>query len=118
MAQVTGRCWLRINGALVRSKEGATLTGVGNRERTPVVGAQVWGYSEKTVAPTLEVTLAHTADLRISTLTALDDETITFETDTGRTFTLRHAWCQAAPAMSDNGGDVKLTFGCMGVEEG
>jgi hypothetical protein len=117
MPQITGRCWLSVNGALLRSKTGAKLTGAGGIERTPVVGAQVWGYSEKAVAPTIEATLAHTADLSLQTLNAIEDATITFETDTGRTFLLNHAWCQTAPGLTDGEGDVPVTFGAYAIEE-
>ena len=117
MAQITGRCWLSVNGALLRSKEGAKLTGFGGVERTPVVGAQVWGYSEKAVAPKIEATISHTADLRLGSLSNIEDATITFETDTGRTFIMRHAWCESAPSLTDNGGDVPLVFGAVSVEE-
>jgi hypothetical protein len=37
--------------------------------------------------------------------------------DNGRTFVLRHAWCQTAPGLSDGEGDVPVTFGGMSVEE-
>jgi hypothetical protein len=117
MAQVTGRCWLYVDGLLVRSKEGAKLTGVGLTERTAIVGPQVWGYAEKTVPPTVEATLAHTADLSLAALGQIVDATITFETDTGRTFVLRHAWAQSAPDLTAGEGDVSMTFAGMSIEE-
>jgi len=117
MAQITGRCWLYVNGALLRSKAGASLSGVGSTERTPVVGAQVWGYSEKTVAPTVEATLAHTADLSLVALGQLVDATVTFECDTGVSYLLRHAWCENAPDLADGEGDVKVKFCGMSIEE-
>lgn len=117
MSQVTGRCWLYVDGALVRSKTGATLSGVGLTERSPVVGPQVWGYSEKTVPPEVKATLAHTADLSLLALAAIVDATVTFECDTGVTYVLRHAWVASAPSLKEDGGDVDLTINAMSVEE-
>lgn len=117
MAQVTGRCWIYIDGALMRSLEGAKLTGVGSTERTAVVGPQVWGFTEKTVAPTVEATFAHTADLSLATLGALTDVTLTFECDTGKSYVLRHAWLENAPDLTADKGDVTAKFCGMSIEE-
>lgn len=117
MSQVTGRCWLYVDGALLRSKAGAKLAGVGGLERTAVMGNQVYGYAEKVVAPTVEATLADTADLSLVALAQVTDATITFETDTGKTYIVRHAWCQSPPDLTEGEGDVAVVFAGMSVEE-
>lgn len=115
--QITGRCWVSVNGALLRSKTGAKLTGVGGIERKAVTGPQVWGHVENAIAPTIEATLVHTPDLSLRTLNSIVDGTVTFETDTGVTFVLRHAWCQTAPGVVEGEGDISVVFGGMSIEE-
>lgn len=110
MAQITGRCDVFVNGVLLRSKTGAKLTGVGGVERSAVMGSRVWGFAEKTVAPKVEATLAHTADLSLIALSQITDGTVTFVADTGATWVLRHAWCEVAPGVSEGEGDVAVTF--------
>jgi hypothetical protein len=117
MAQITGRCVLSVNGAMLRSKTGANLSGVGGVQRKAVMGHQVWGYAEETTAPKIEATLAHTADLSLVALSQVVDATVTFEADTGATWILRHAWCETAPGVSDGEGDVKVTFTGLTCEE-
>lgn len=117
MSQVTGRCFLYVDGALLRSKSGAKLTGIGAVERTAVIGNQVWGYAEKAIAPTVEATLADTADLSLVAISQITDATITFETDTGKTYIVRHAWCETAPDLTEGEGDVSVKFAGVSVEE-
>lgn len=115
--QVTGICYIRINGSLLRSKEGAKLNNVGGKEREEVVGHSVYGYTEKVVAPSIEATLADTKDLSLKALHDTTDATLTFETDTGKTYVLSHAWCTSAIALTAGQGDVEVKFTGMNIEE-
>ncbi len=117
MAQITGRVVVSVNGAMLRSKSGAKLSGVGGVNRKAVKGHQMWGYAEETAEPKIEATLAHTKDLSLVALNRLVDCTVTFEADTKATYVLRHAWCEAAPDLAEGEGDVKVVFTGMSVEE-
>lgn len=116
MSQITGRCWLYIDGALVRSKAGAKLQ-IGGIERKTVKGAQVWGYAEGVTEPQVEATLADTADLSLTAINAITDATVTFETDTGKQYVLRHAWVANSQTLSEGEGDVAVTINAMSCEE-
>lgn len=108
MAQVTGIVKVKVNGKLVRSKQGAKLM-TGGIERTPVVasGALV-GYAEKFVPATIECTLAHTADTKVDELNKLVEATVIFETDTGKRFTIGAAFTTNPGELSDGEGDLTL----------
>ncbi len=110
MAQVTGRCYIKVGGKLLRTKDGAKLTNINGVERPPVVGNEVYGYVEKVVAPSIECTLADTADLSLKEIGAIVDATATFETDTGKTYIVRSAWCESAIALTAGEGDVECKF--------
>lgn len=118
MAMITGRCWLSVNGALLNSKPGAKLMGVGQIKRTGVAGsAQVVGYYEGVEIPQIEATLSHTADLSLPALAAIRDATVTFETDTGRMYVLQHAWVSGSVGVASDGGDVSVTFQGHRIDE-
>lgn len=114
--KVTGICYIRIDGNLLRSKEGAKLNNIGGKTREAVTGHSVYGYTEKVEAPSIEATLADTKDLSLKDLHDTVDATITFETDTGKIYILSHAWCENAIELAA-GGDVAVTFTGMNIEE-
>lgn len=115
MAQVTGRAYVNVNGQRLRSKPGAKLK-FGGVEREPVVGDDsVHGYSEKLTAPSVECTISHTADTNLQELQATTSATVTFETDTGKTFLLQEAW--TANALELTNGEVAITFNGVRCEE-
>ena len=116
MAQVTGICYIRVNGKLLRSKEGAKLTNIGGKTREAVTGHSVYGYTETVVAPSVEATLADTKDLKLKEIADTTDATITFETDTGKQYVLSHAWCENAVDLTA-GGDVEVKFTAINCEE-
>jgi predicted transcriptional regulator len=113
--QVTGRVFISVNGKRLRSKEGASLN-IGGVSREAQVGDDsVHGYSEKLTAPSVDCSTSHTADTSLKELQAITDATLVFETDTGKTYTLSHAWLSGQPELSK--GEVKLKFEAMNCEE-
>jgi len=113
--QITGRAYITVKGERLRSKEGASLK-FGGVEREDVLGdAGVLGYSEKITAPEVECTIAHNAAFSLKTFMEITDETVIFETDTGKTYSLRNAWCKGALELSK--GEVKVRFGAISCEE-
>lgn len=115
MGQVTGRAFVTAGGKRLASKEGAKL-GFGNMERTAEMGeAGVLGYKEKPSVPFIECTIAHTADTSLSEFADMVDVTVSFDTDTKRSFVLRNAW--NAKALEMDKGDISLRFEAMSCEE-
>lgn len=110
MAQVLGRAFIYVDGKLLRTKEGAKLTNVSGVERTPVVGNEVHGYTEKAVPPTLECTISLTKDTSIKALSDTVNATITFEGDNGKTFVLHEAFLENPIDIASGSGEVTLKF--------
>jgi Phage tail tube protein len=117
MAQISGRVFLDLQGiGRVRSKEGAKLN-VGGIERTPVESdSGVDGYTEKPTPPQVDFKISHTADTKLSDLQAFKDKTLTFQTDTGRIYTLNGAFCAKPPELEK--GEVSLVFNAIECIEG
>jgi len=112
MSQYTGRVVISISGQRYRSKEGATLD-MGGVAREPALSdSGVDGFVERFTQPVVDFTLNHNGEISLSTLQAMKNETLTYETDTGRIFTIREAWNATPPKMTK--GEVTLQF--MGVE--
>lgn len=113
--QITGRAYVSLNGRRLASKEGAKL-GFGGIERTGVAGdTGVLGYTEKTVVPYIECTIAHKADTVLKDFQDATDVSVTFESDTGKVYVLRNAW-NAKPIELDTG-EIALRFEGLSVEE-
>lgn len=107
MTQVTGRVFISLNGQRIRSKEGASLETGGIERDAAISDAGVDGYMEKVTAPKVTCKISHTAQTSLSDIQAFNG-TLTFETDTGRIYTLRDAWNAKPPKLEK--GDVDLEF--------
>lgn len=115
MGQNTGRAFITVAGKRLASKENAKL-GTGSPDRTGEVGdTGVLGYTEKDTIPYVECTIKHNANTSMSEISAIVDATISFDTDTGRSYVLRNAWC--AKSLELSGGDIALRFEAMSCEE-
>ncbi len=109
MAQVTGIVFVKIDGELQRSKEGAKLI-LGGKERTAQTGYKVYGFSEKVVPATVEFTLAHVGGDDLEGLQNKVDSTIEFETDTGDTYLVANAFSTKPAELTGGEGDVALEY--------
>lgn len=116
MSQVTGRVFIALNGQRIRSKEGASLDTGGVKRDAAISDAGVDGFSESVTAPTVDCTINHTAETSLTELHAFRDGTLTFETDTGRVYTLVNAWSSMPPKV--NKGEVTLQFQAQECIEG
>ena len=116
--QITGKVFIKNNGVMLRSQNGAKLK-LGNDERTTVKGDNgVHGYTSQTGEPGIECTISHAADVSLEELAAITDASITFETDTGKTYILRGAWLANSLELTANdSGELPLVFGGMSCEE-
>ena len=116
--QITGRAFIKSNGTLLRSMAGAKLR-LGNIERSTVkADTGVVGYTEAPGEPGVDCTLSHAADTSMEALAAIKDASITFETDTGKTYILRNAWLANGLELTANeNGDLPLVFNGLTCEE-
>lgn len=116
MTQVAGKAYITINGKRLRSKEGAKLN-TGGIERDPAVSdSGVDGYTEKVATPQVDCTINYTSDISLQEIQNFKDGTLTFETDIGKIFTLKDAWCAKPPELTK--GEVTLVFQATECLEG
>ncbi len=118
MAQITGRAFIKHNGQLLRTKEGAKLNMGGVKRNTEKGDTGVHGYSEEVSEPFIECSIAHGADTNLTDLRDITDASITFETDSGKSFILRGAWLESPLELEAKGGAVALRFVGISCEEG
>jgi hypothetical protein len=115
MAKVTGRIFISINGQRLRSKEGASLETGGVEREAAISDAGVDGYMEKITAPKVDCKINHTDVTSMAEIQAFTG-TLTFETDTGRIYTLREAWNAKPPKLEK--GEITLEFQAVECLEG
>lgn len=110
MSQVTGVCIIKMDGAALRTKEGATLNFGGN-ERTPVYADGVLtGFANKPMAATVSGTLAHTANTDVEGLRNAENVTLVFECDTGVSYLVNEAFLTTPPELTGGEGDMTVEF--------
>lgn len=106
--KLTGICKIKIDGALVRTKEGATIQ-MGGYTRTPQYGDGVLiGYTEAPMAAVVTATLQHASDTDIDAINNGVDVSIIFDCDSGPQFLVRSAFRSSDP-VELTGGDGELT---------
>ncbi len=115
--QVTGLVYIYVDGKLLKSKEGAKLSNISGVSRSAVTGHRVYGFAEKVEVPTVECKLADQADLSLAEVGAIKDSTVTFETDSGKRYILRNAWCSNGIDLTAGEGDVDVVFMAIACEE-
>lgn len=115
MALVTGRVFIALNGDRIRSKEGAKLETGGLERKAQISDAGVDGHSEAVTAPKVTCKISHTAKTSLMDIHAFKG-TLTFETDTGRVYTLIEAWSATPPTLAS--GESDFEFGGVECLEG
>lgn len=115
MAQVTGRVYITVAGKRLRSKEGAKLKYSDFSREGVTADTGVAGYKEKTEVPEVECTIIHAADVSLKEIGAIKSATISFDTDTGKSFVLTEAWVMGALELG--GGEVSVKFQAMTCDE-
>lgn len=110
MAKVFGRATIKANGKLLDSNKGASLD-VGGVKRTSKMTSRGRAGSIEEQAPcVIECSIPMTGDVSLKQLQALVDITISFETDTGRVYTVPHSDLMDPPKIDDQSGDATLKF--------
>ncbi len=109
MAKVLGIVKIKVEGRLMRSKQGATLQ-VGGLKATSSVGFKRYGYFNTFEPSQITATFAKTSDLDVIGLKALRSGTLQFEGDDGITYLVPNVDCTEGGQISDNDGGVSFTF--------
>lgn len=112
MPQVTGKVFITIAGKRIDSKDGASLKYGGIERDAVIADTGVVGPMEKITAPEIDCTIVHTKDVSMKEIQAIVDATISFDTDTGRSFIMRGAFYASGLELSK--GELKVKF--MGIE--
>lgn len=108
--QLLGRAYIKVDGALLRSNNGAKID-LGGVVRDPVVGNQVHGYAEKVKEATVECEISLGKGDSMESIRNISDASITFECDTGQTYLVRHAFLTDTPVITEGeGGKIALKF--------
>jgi hypothetical protein len=107
--KLTGIVTIKVDGEIMRSKEGAKLS-LGGKERTAQTGNKVYGFTEKLVPSMCEFTLAHAGGDDLIGLQNSVDTTLEFETDTGDTYMIRDAFSTKPAELTGGEGDVAMEF--------
>lgn len=110
--KITSRGFLDA-GSLGRlpTKEGATIN-FGNVKRDPVFGDEgVLGYSEAfDTAPSIKVTIVHSVTTDEDALKNFSGENLTYNTNSGKSYTLMNAWTAAPLELSVKDGQLEILF--------
>lgn len=110
--KITSRGYLDA-GSLGRlpTKEGATIN-FGNLKREAVLGDDgVLGYSETyDTAPSIKVTIVHAKDTDEDKLKNFVSENLTYQTNSGKTYTLMDAWTVDPLELTVKDGQLEVLF--------
>lgn len=109
MAQKTGRITLKLGADTLQSKAGAMLQTGGVTREADVSDAGEVFYTETTQAAEVKATLIHTAETDLEAIKATTDITIEFRCDTGRVYTVPHAFYKTDGGLQN--GEIEVTFG-------
>lgn len=111
----TGRVTVKMNGATLRSRPGASIN-IGGVTREEVENDQgTVDYRESTKASEVTATLVHTAETDLIALRNFVGGTINFETDTGAVYVVGGAFTKEVGDLSE--GEVEVTFGGNPAEQ-
>ncbi len=107
MSEITGRADVRVDGELIATEVGATLNVGGANRNSERHGGHTY-YVEEEVAPTVELTVLHTADTDMVALAAITNATVQFTCNTGQQYVLRNSFVTETPALDAATGKVPL----------
>ncbi|WP_345859327.1 phage tail tube protein [Shewanella algae] len=104
-----GEAAIRYNGKQWKTIDNGATLDPGGSERPEQKGAgRVWGFTETTVAPTIEIKIKADADVDIIDLRDIVDATIEFDGRNGQRWMLVNAWTASPPKL--DGGVISLTM--------
>lgn len=115
MAQKTGRVKIKLDGATLRSKAGASLQIGGTRREADTDDQGRVYYREMDTPATVSCTLIHTSDTDLIALRDFKDGTINFECDTGTVYTIGGAFMTELGELSN--GEVDFNGAGQAAEQ-
>lgn len=118
MAQLLGRAYIKVDGDLLRSNDGAKID-LGGAMRDVITGSHtVHGFAEKIKASTVECEISLAKGDSLENLRNTTNATITFECDSGQTYIVREAFLMDTLTLTEGeGGKIPLKFGGQPAEE-
>lgn len=109
MPTITGLVSIKVNGATLRSKPGASLKPGGKIKKAEMDSNGFAGHSVDEIKPgEIKCTLLHAGDTDVVALQQISDATVVFETDSGQTYLVRQAGTEGEVEMK--GKEVDITF--------
>lgn len=110
--KVAGTAYIKVDGMQLTVTGGAEAPLSDKKRETVYPGF----YKEEPLAPFLKMTVLHTPDLTIKTLTEGKDMTITCEFNNGKVYVLSGAYMVDEPTSKGEDGSIELQFdGIKGV---
>lgn len=114
--RVVGQVKIKVDGDFLPTSGEATMN-IGGAMRENVPGDYDAGSFKETTAPArCEVSLLYKQGVSLSAIRAIDNATITLETDNGHTWIMRNAYCAEAPDFGQDG-KAKCVFEGPPAEE-
>ncbi|EHK1092688.1 phage tail tube protein [Salmonella enterica subsp. enterica serovar Poona] len=102
-SQLMGRALIRANGQELPSLDGATMT-PSSDAREVLKGYRVLGFQVSPQEAHLECKIQQTpGGVSVDDINAMDNVTVTFEADTGETWTIANAWSDGKSSLTDKG---------------
>lgn len=115
--QVVGQVKIKIDGDTLQSKPGATLE-IGGPARTAQRGDyQAGAFSEETTESKVTCTLLMKKSVSLTAIRNIDNATITFEADIGKTWLIRGGYSAEAPTLTAGGEGANVVFQGPPAEE-
>jgi len=114
--RVVGQVTIRVDGQQFATSGEATLE-IGGPSREPVAGDYEAGAFKEATAPSkLDASLLLKGGVSLANLRAVDNATVTLETDTGTTWIVRNAYCADVISFGQDG-KAKVVFQGPPAEE-
>lgn len=114
--KVVGQVRIKVDGDYLPTSGEATME-IGGTSRENVPGDYDAGsFKEATMPAKCEVTLLYKEGVSLSQIRAIDNATITLETDTGKTWIMRNAYSTEPPSFGQDG-KAKVAFEGPPAEE-
>lgn len=115
--QIVGQVKIKIDGDPQESKPGAVLE-IGGATRTAQRGDyQAGAFSEETAESKVTFTLLTKRGVSLAAIRAIDNATITFETDIGKVWIIRNAYSAEPPVLTAGGEGAACVFQGPPAEE-
>lgn len=109
MGQKTGRVTIKLNADTLVSKAGARLQTGGVSRTTDMSDQGSSFFMEQNKPAQIRATMIHTAQTDLEALRAFKNGTVTFQTDTGRSYTVANAHTEDLGELQN--GEVEITIG-------